>query len=202
MTFINRRIIRRPNLFASSKRNFGNLLTHYETGQDAPPPDPTPDPTTPISFTVSWATNGGIIQANLIGIQDGDGTEVITLTRDDGSILATLTSGSLGNHTLQHDEGTNYNTYTYTIRVDGAAQSTFSRTYEPDTPTFTTNFSSNSAKSISCGVQNITNPHNSFTVKLAKLDGTVLDTQVLNDATTFFLLYTEMIMERMTTKCS
>ena len=147
MTFINRRIIKRPTLFASSKRNFGNLLTHYETGQDAPPPDPTPDPTTPISFTVSWATNGGIIQANLIGIQDGDGTEVITLTRDDGSILATLTSGSLGNHTLQHDEGTNYNTYTYTIRVDGAVQSTFTRTHEPDTPTFTTNFSSHSAKS-------------------------------------------------------
>ena len=164
MTFINRRIIKRPTLFASSKRNFGNLLTHYETGQDAPPPDPPPDPTTPISFTVNWATNGGIIQANLIVIQDGDGTEVITLTRDDGSILATLTSGSLGNHTLQHDEGTNYNTYTYTIRVDGAVQSTFTRTYEPDTPTFTTNFSSNSAKSISCGVQNITNPHNSFTV--------------------------------------
>ena len=192
MTFINRRIIKRPTLFASSKRNFGSLLTHYETGQDAPPPDPTPDPTTPISFTVSWATNGGIIQANLIGIQDGDGTEVITLTRDDGSILATLASGSLGDHTLQHDEGTDYNTYIYTIRVDGAVQSTFSRTYEPDTPTFTTNFSSNSAKSISCGVQNITNPHNSFTVKLAKLDGTVLDTQVLNDASSFFLQYTEV----------
>jgi len=109
-------------LFALSKRNFGNLLTHYETEQDA---TPLPDPTTLISFTVSWATNGGIIQANLIGIQDGDGTEVITLTRDDGSILATLTSGSLGDHTLQYDEGTNYNTYTYTIRVDGAVQSTF-----------------------------------------------------------------------------
>ena len=107
MTFINRRIIKRPTLFASSRRNFGNLLTHYETGQDGttPEPGPDPDPTTPISFTVSWATNGGIIQANLVGIQDGDGTEVITLTRDDGSILATLASGSLGNHTLQHDEG-------------------------------------------------------------------------------------------------
>ena len=63
MAFINRRIIKRPTLFASSKRNFGNLLTHYETGQGAtPPPDPPPDPTTPISFTVSWATNGGIIK--------------------------------------------------------------------------------------------------------------------------------------------
>ena len=39
---------------------------------------------------------------------------------------------------------------------------------------------------------NITNPHNSFTVKLAKLDGTVLDTQVLNDASSFFLQYTEV----------
>ena len=149
MTFINRRIIKRPTLFASSKRNFGNLLTHYETGQDAtPPPDPTPNSTTtPISFTVTWATNGGIIQANSTSIQDGNGTEVITLTRDDGSILATLTSGLLGDHTLQYDEGKNYNTYTYTIRVDGAVQSTFTRTHEPDTPTFTTNFSSHSAKS-------------------------------------------------------
>ena len=194
MTFINRRIIKRPTLFASSRRNFGNLLTHYETGQDGttPEPGPDPDPTTPISFTVSWATNGGIIQANLVGIQDGDGTEVITLTRDDGSILATLASGSLGNHTLQHDEGTNYNTYTYTIRLDGVVQSSFTRTYEPNAPSFTTNFFSNTAKIISCAIDTITNPHNSFTVKLAKLDGTILDTRLLNDATSFFLQFTEL----------
>ncbi len=193
MTFINRRIIKRPTLFASSRRNFGNLLTHYETGQDGttPEPGPDPDPTTPISFTVSWATNGGIIQANLVGIQDGDGTEVITLTRDDGSILATLASGSLGNHTLQHDEGTNYNTYTYTIRLDGVVQSSFTRTYEPNTPSFTTNFFSNTAKVISCGIENITNPHESYSVRLARPDDTILDTQVLNDASSFFLQFTE-----------
>ncbi|CAL6414461.1 unnamed protein product [Bathycoccus prasinos] len=193
MTFINRRIIKRPTLFATSRRNFGNLLTHYETGHDGttPDPDPTPDPTTPISFTVSWATNGGIIQANLVGIQDGDGTEVITLTRDDGSILATLASRSLGNHTLQHDEGTNYNTYTYTIRLDGVVQSSFTRTYEPNTPNFTTNFFSNTAKVISCGIENITNPHDSYSVRLARPDDTILDTQVLNDATPFFLQFTE-----------
>ena len=193
MTFINRRIIKRPTLFATSRRNFGNLLTHYETGQDGttPEPGPDPDPTTPISFTVSWATNGGIIQANLVGIQDGDGTEVITLTRDDGSILATLASGSLGNHTLQHDEGTNYNTYTYTIRLDGVVQSSFTRTYEPNTPSFTTNFFSNTAKVISCGIENITNPHESYSVRLARPDDTILDTQVLNDASSFFLQFTE-----------
>ncbi|CAL6295170.1 unnamed protein product [Bathycoccus prasinos] len=194
MTFINRRIIKPPTLFATSRRNFGNLLTHYETGQDGttPDPDPTPDPTTPISFTVSWATNGGIIQANLVGIQDGDGTEVITLTRDDGSILATLASGSLGNHTLQHDEGTNYNTYTYTIRLDGVIESTFSRDYQPNVPTFTTNFFSNTAKRISCGIENIVNPHDSYSVRLARPDDTILDTQVLNDATPFFLQFTEL----------
>jgi len=194
MTFINRRIIKRPTLFASSRRNFGNLLTHYETGQDGttPEPGPDPDPTTPISFTVSWATNGGIIQANLVGIQDGDGTEVITLTRDDGSILATLASGSLGNHTLQHDEGTNYNTYTYTIRLDGVIESTFSRDYQPNVPTFTTNFFSNTAKRISCGIENIVNPHDSYSVRLARPDDTILDTQVLNDATPFFLQFTEL----------
>ncbi|CAL6318917.1 unnamed protein product [Bathycoccus prasinos] len=193
MTFINRRIIKRPTLFATSRRNFGNLLTHYETGQDGttPEPGPDPDPTTPISFTVSWATNGGIIQANLVGIQDGDGTEVITLTRDDGSILATLAGGSLGNHTLQHDEGTNYNTYTYTIRLDGVVQSSFTRTYEPNTPSFTTNFFSNTAKVISCGIENITNPHESYSVRLARPDDTILDTQVLNDASSFFLQFTE-----------
>ncbi|CAL6424878.1 unnamed protein product [Bathycoccus prasinos] len=156
-----------------------------------PEPGPDPDPTTPISFTVSWATNGGIIQANLVGIQDGDGTEVITLTRDDGSILATLASGSLGNHTLQHDEGTNYNTYTYTIRLDGVIESTFSRDYQPNVPTFTTNFFSNTAKRISCGIENIVNPHDSYSVRLARPDDTILDTQVLNDASSFFLQFTE-----------
>ena len=67
MTFINRRIIKRPTLFASSRRNFGNLLTHYETGQDGttPDPDPTPDP---VAFTTSWSINGGIVEANLTGI--------------------------------------------------------------------------------------------------------------------------------------
>ena len=61
MTFINRRIIKRPTLFASSRRNFGNLLTHYETGQDGttPEPGPDPDPTPdPVAFTTSWSTNG------------------------------------------------------------------------------------------------------------------------------------------------
>ena len=62
MTFLNTRIIQQPALFASSKRNFGNLLTHYETGQDATP-DRVPSATTPIAFTVNWTTNGGIIQA-------------------------------------------------------------------------------------------------------------------------------------------
>ena len=64
MTFINRRIIKRPTLFATSRRNFGNLLTHYETGQDGttPDPDPTPDP---VAFSTSWSTNGGIVEANL-----------------------------------------------------------------------------------------------------------------------------------------
>ena len=192
MTFINRRIIKRPTLFASSKRDFGNLLTHYETGQDAtPPPDPDPTPD-PVAFTTSWNTNGGIVEANLTGISSHRTTEVIVLTRDDGTVLETLDENKVGDWDLQHDEGTGYGSYTYNVRLDGVIKSTFSRDYQPNTPTFTTNFSSNSAKSISCGVQNITNPHNSFTVKLAKLDGTVLDTQVLNDASSFFLQYTEV----------
>ena len=96
MTFINRRIIKRPTLFASSRRNFGNLLTHYETGQDATPspdPDPTPDP---VTFTTSWSTNGGIVEANITGISSYRTTEVIVLTRDDGLLLATLDENKVG----------------------------------------------------------------------------------------------------------
>ena len=78
MTFINRRMIKRPTLFATSRRNFGNLLTHYETGQDGTTPDPTPDP---VTFSTSWSTNGGIVEANLTSISLHRTTEGIVLTR-------------------------------------------------------------------------------------------------------------------------
>ena len=178
-------------MFASSRRNFGNLLTHYETGQDATP-SPDPDPTSdPVTFTTSWSTNGGIVKANITGISSHRTTEVIVLTRDDGLVLATLDENKVGNWDLQHDEGTNYNTYTYTIRLDGVIESTFSRDYQPNVPTFTTNFFSNTAKRISCGIENIVNPHDSYSVRLTRLDDTILDTQVLNDASSFFLQFTE-----------
>ena len=36
MTFINARILRkRPNLFVTPKRNYGNLLIKYEAGQNS-----------------------------------------------------------------------------------------------------------------------------------------------------------------------
>ncbi|CAL6414719.1 unnamed protein product [Bathycoccus prasinos] len=190
MTLINRRIIKRPTLFATSRRNFGNLLTHYETGQDGttPDPDPTPDP---VAFTTSWSTNGGIVEANLTGISSHRTTEVIVLTRDDGTVLATLDENKVGDWDLQHDEGTGYGSYTYNVRLDGVIKSTFSRDYQPNVSSFTTNFFSNSAKRISCGVENISNPHDSYSVRLARPDDTILDTQVLNDATPFFLQFTE-----------
>jgi len=78
------------------------------------------------------------------------------------------------------------------VRLDGVIKSTFSRDYQPNVPSFTTNFFSNTAKTISCGIDNITNPHNSFTVKLARPDGAILDTRVLNDASSFFLQFTEL----------
>ncbi|CAL6319454.1 unnamed protein product [Bathycoccus prasinos] len=190
MTFINRRIIKRPTLFATSRRNFGNLLTHYETGQDGttPDPDPTPDP---VAFTTSWSTNGGIVEANLTGISSHRTTEVIVLTRDDGTVLATLDENKVGDWDLQHDEGTTYASYTYNVRLDGVIKSTFSRDYQPNVPSFSTNFFSNTAKRISCGVENISNPHDSYSVRLARPDDTILDTQVLNDASAFFLQFTE-----------
>ena len=193
MTFINRRIIKRPTLFATSRRNFGNLLTHYETGQDGTTPEPGPEPEPePVTFTTSWSTNGGIVKANFTGISSHRTTEVIVLTRGDGTVLATLDENKVGDWDLQHDEGTGYSVYTYNIRLDGVIKSSFARTYEPDTPSFTTNFFSNSAKTISCGVENITNPSGLFTIQLARIDGAVLDSHVLNDATSFFLQFTEL----------
>jgi hypothetical protein len=190
MTFINRRMIKRPTLFATSRRNFGNLLTHYETGQDGTTPDPdqTPDP---VAFSTSWSTNGGIVEANLTSISLHRTTEVIVLTRDDGTVLLTLDENKVGDWDLQHDEGAGYGSYTYNIRLDGIIKSSFTRAYEPDTPTFTTNFFSNTAKTISCGIENIVNPHDSYSVRLTRLDDTILDTQVLNDASSFFLQFTE-----------
>ena len=99
MTFINRRMIKRPTLFATSRRNFGNLLTHYETGQDGTTPDPdqTPDP---VAFSTSWSTNGGIVEANLTSISLHRTTEVIVLTRDDGTVLVTLDENKVGDWDL------------------------------------------------------------------------------------------------------
>ncbi|CAL6403740.1 unnamed protein product [Bathycoccus prasinos] len=119
-------------------------------------------------------------------------TEVIVLTRSNGTVLATLDENKVGDWDLQHDEGTGYGSYTYNIRLDGVIKSTFSRDYQPNVPSFTTNFFSNSAKTISCGVENITNPSGLFTVQLARIDGAVLDSHVLNDATSFFLQFTEL----------
>ena len=77
------------------------------------------------------------------------------------------------------------------MHLDGVIKSTFSRDYQPNVPSFTTNFFSNTAKRISCGIENIVNPHDSYSVRLARPDDTILDTQVLNDATPFFLQFTE-----------
>ena len=195
MTFINARILRkRPNLFVTPKRNYGNLLIKYESGTDgtAPDPDPPASDPDPVTFSTSWTTNAGVVTANLTGISSHRTTEVIVLSRDDGTVLATLDENKVGNWDLQHDEGTSYGSYTYNVRLDGVIKSTFSRDYQPNVPSFTTNFFSNTAKIISCAIDTITNPHNSFTVKLAKLDGTILDTRVLNDATSFFLQFTEL----------
>ena len=192
MTFINARILRkRPNLFVTPKRNYGNLLIKYESGTDGTAPDPDPPAPDPVTFTTSWTTNAGVVTANLTGISNHRTTEVIVLSRDDGTVLATLDENKVGDWDLQHDEGTTYGSYTYNIRLDGVIKSTFTRDYQPNVPTFTTNFFSNTAKVISCGIDTITNPHDSYSVRLARPDDTILDTQVLNDATPFFLQFTE-----------
>ena len=70
MTFINRRIIKRPTLFASSRRDLGNLLEKYEAGQNSASASGRqltsiyPEPT----FTTSWTKSGLTISADLLGI--------------------------------------------------------------------------------------------------------------------------------------
>mmetsp|Transcript_6631 Transcript_6631/g.22098 ORF Transcript_6631/g.22098 Transcript_6631/m.22098 type:complete len:539 (+) Transcript_6631:3176-4792(+) len=192
MTFINAQILRkRPNLFVTPKRKYGNLLIKYESGTDGTTPDPDPPAPDPVAFTTSWSTNGGIVEANLTGISSHRTTEVIVLTGDDGTVLVTLDENKVGNWDLQHDEGTGHGSYTYNVRLDGVIKSTFSRDYQPNVPSFTTNFFSNTVKTISCGIDNIVNPHDSYSVRLAKPEDTILDTQVLNDASAFFFQFTE-----------
>ena len=88
MTFINARILRkRPNLFVTPKRNYGNLLIKYESGQNSPADSGRqltsihPEPT----FTTSWTKSGLTISADLSAITDAHNSFYTYLCRDDGT---------------------------------------------------------------------------------------------------------------------
>ncbi|CAL6338735.1 unnamed protein product [Bathycoccus prasinos] len=202
-------MIKRPTLFATSRRNFGNLLTHYETGQDGTTPDPdqTPDP---VTFSTSWSTNGGIVEANLTSISLHRTTEVIVLTRDDGTVLVTLDENKVGDWDLQHDEESDYGSYDYKLLLSKWTTTTTSNpnippeSYWVDTviathqqifvrpePTFTTSWTK-SGLALSADLSSITNAHQDFYAYLCRDDETTLAThQFTEGQTTTSLSFTE-----------
>ena len=118
MTFINRRIIKRPTLFATSRRNFGNLLTHYEAGQTSTSSSGRqltsihPEPT----FTTNWTKSGLTISADLSAITDAHNSFYTYLCRDDGTTLATHQFAEGQTTTSLSFTETEYGTFTYQLK--------------------------------------------------------------------------------------
>ncbi|CAL6314048.1 unnamed protein product [Bathycoccus prasinos] len=202
-------MIKRPTLFATSRRNFGNLLTHYETGQDGTTPDPDQTPDS-VTFSTSWSTNGGIVEANLTSISLHRTAEVIVLTRDDGTVLVTLDENKVGDWDLQHDEESDYGSYDYKLLLSKWTTTTTSNpnippeSYWVDTviathqqifvrpePTFTTSWTK-SGLALSADLSSITNAHQDFYAYLCRDDETTLAThQFTEGQTTTSLSFTE-----------
>ena len=187
MTFINRRIIKRPTLFATSRRNFGNLLTHYETGQTSTSgfgrqltsihPEPT--------FTTNWTKAGLTINVDISSITDAHPEFYAYLCRDDGTTLATYQFAEGQNATtLSHTEA-NYETFSYQLKLGTTVVSSHTETYVRPTPTYTASFSTNEL-TLTASITSITNAHNLFTITLERDDGTVLQTHTLADGETSF----------------
>ena len=189
MTFLNTRIIQQPTLFASSRRNFGNLLEKYETGQNSTSGSGRqltsilPEPT----FTTNWTKSGLSINADISSITDAHPEFYAYLCRDDGTTLATFqfTEGQNAT-TLSHTEA-NYETFSYQLKLGTTVVSSHTETYVRPTPAFTTSFSTNEL-TLTASITNITNAHNSFAITLERDDGTVLSTQTLAGKNDFFVL--------------
>ena len=187
MTFLNRRIIQQPTLFASSRRNFGNLLEKYETDQTSTSGSGRqltsihPEPT----FTTSWTKSGLSITADLLSIAGAHPEFYAYLCRDDETTLAThqFTEGQTTT-SLSFTE-TEYGTFTYQLKLGTAVVSSHTETYVRPTPTYTASFSTNEL-TLSASITSITNAHNSFAITLERDDGTVLQTHTLADGETSF----------------
>ena len=169
MTFLNRRIIQQPTLFASSRRNFGNLLEKYETGQTSTAGSGRQltsihaEPT----FTTNWTKSGLTINANLSGITNAHNSFNAYLCRDDETTLATYQFAEGQNATtLSHTE-TNYGTFTHKLKLGTAVVASQTETYTRPTPTYTVSFSV-SELTLTASITNITDVHNSFDISLER----------------------------------
>ena len=187
MTFINRRIIKRPTLFASSRRNFGNLLEKYEAGQNSSSASGRqltsihPEPT----FTTSWTKSGLTISADLSAITDAHNSFYMYLCRDDGTTLATHQFAEGQSTTSLSFTETEYGTFTYQLKLGTTVVSSHTETYVRPTPTYTASFSTNEL-TLSASITSITHAHNSFAITLERDDGTVLQTHTLADGEASF----------------
>ena len=187
MTFINRRIIKRPTLFASSRRNFGNLLEKYEAGQNSSSASGRqltsihPEPT----FTTSWTKSGLSITADLSSIAGAHPEFYAYLCRDDGTTLATHQFAEGQSTTSLSFTETEYGTFTYQLKLGTTVVSSHTETYVRPTPNYTASFSTNEL-TLSASITSITNAHNSFAITLERDDGTVLQTHTLADGETSF----------------
>ena len=187
MTFLNRKIIQQPTLFASSRRNFGNLLEKYETGQNSTSGSGRqltsilPEPT----FTTNWTKSGLSINADISSITDAHPEFYAYLCRDDGTTLATYQFAEGQNATtLSHTEA-NYETFSYQLKLGTTVVSSHTETYTRPTPTYTTSFSTNEL-TLTASITNITDAHNSFDISLERDDGTMLQTHTLMEGETSF----------------
>ena len=187
MTFINRRIIQQPTLFASSRRNFGNLLEKYETSQTSTSGSGRqltsihPEP----AFTTNWTKSGLTISADLSAIADAHNSFYTYLCRDDETTLATHQFAEGQTTTSLSFTETEYGTFTYQLKLGTTVVSSHTETYVRPTPTYTASFSTNEL-TLSASITSITNAHNSFAITLERDDGTVLQTHTLADGETSF----------------
>ena len=187
MTFLNRRIIQQPTLFASSRRNFGNLLEKYETSQTSTSGSGRqltsfhPEP----AFTTNWTKSGLTISADLSAIADAHNSFYTYLCRDDGTTLATHQFAEGQTTTSLSFTETEYGTFTYQLKLGTTVVSSHTETYVRPTPTYTASFSTNEL-TLSASITSITNAHNSFAITLERDDGTVLQTHTLADGETSF----------------
>ena len=194
MTFLNRRIIQQPTLFSSSRRNFGNLLEIYETGQNSSSTSGRqltfihPEPT----FAANWTKSGLTISADLSAITDAHNSFYTYLCRDDGTTLATHQFAEGQTTTSLSFTETEYGTFTYQLKLGTTVVSSHTETYVRPEPTFTTSWTK-SGLTINANLSSIVGAHPEFYAYLCRDDGTTLAThQFQTDQATTSLAFTEV----------